>query len=98
MVDTFELKDTRREAAAEDFGFGGLGHGFESLFGVEAEADAFALANLLSMHGAGNSCLLMLTSRPARPARCIADDFVMSLVRRVSKPMCTSEPLLNCPR
>ena len=27
-----------------------------------------------------------LTSRPARPARCIADDLVISLVRRVSNP------------
>ena len=27
-----------------------------------------------------------LPSRPARPARCIADDLVMSLVNRISKP------------
>ena len=27
------------------------------------------------------------TSLPARPARCIADDFVMSLVINVSKPI-----------
>jgi hypothetical protein len=27
-----------------------------------------------------------ITSRPARPARCIAEDFVISLVSRVSKP------------
>lgn len=34
------------------------------------------------------------TSRPARPARCIADDFVISLVKRVSKPAETVE--LGC--
>lgn len=29
---------------------------------------------------------MVCTSRPARPARCIADDLVMSRVSRVSKP------------
>ena len=33
------------------------------------------------------------TSRPARPALCVADDFVMSLVKRVSKPKLFVNPL-----
>ena len=81
MTQTFDLQDGRSKVAALDLRNISILKSIVSALGVEAKAHAFALENIKDRI---RLCESRLTRRPARPARCIADDLLMGCVMRDS--------------